>query len=355
MIRKVYTWTATVLLTAGLLIACLEVVAASVLSRMSDHLVVQTERSPYFAAHPWAKTYHREFTRLTRAMKYHPYTIWRFPPFQGQYVNTDGEGVRVTPGSCQPARVWLFGGSTMWGVGAPDDGTIAAHVQRLAPGECVRNFGQLGYTSTQGVITLESELRQGRRPHRVIFYDGVNDTIAAMASRQPGLHAFLPEVAEKLEHPFSLANWMTWSSQFQLLKRLADKRSAVPPQPDVVADMAVAAWAENHRIVQALGHAYRFDAAFFWQPTIFTGHKPLTEAEQGLGIDPEMRSLFQRAQERASRLSRAVTGCHDLTGALDEYRGHAYLDWHHLTVEANEVVARAMLRTVGDQRVRPGQ
>ena len=356
MIRKLYTRVSAVFLTAGLLVAGLEIGAGLIYSHLFDDLVALIEGSPYFATRPWAKTYHEEFTRLTRAMKYHPYTIWRFPPFQGRYINTDEEGTRVTPGSCQSPRVWLFGGSTMWGFGAPDDGTIAAHVQRLAPAEeCVRNFGQLGYTSTQGVITLESELRKGRRPRLVIFYDGVNDISAAVLYRQPGLHMFVPEVAEKLEHPFSIKNWMTWSNQFRLLRRLTKRLPTMPPQPDAIADMVVAGWLENYRIVQALATAYRFSAVFFWQPTVLTGRRPLLGAEvepRGFGSDPNLKSLFQRVQERVNLRTRDTPGLYDLTGSLDGYRGHAYLDWHHLTPEANEVVAKTMFRTVGNQLVR---
>ena len=56
----------------------------------------------------------------------------------------------------------------------------------------------------------------------------------------------------------------------------------------------------------------------------------------------------------ARQLARGEAMRHDLTWALDDYRGHAYLDWHHLSGEANEVVAQAMIRTLGTQVVRSG-
>jgi hypothetical protein len=130
-ISKIYSRTAIVLSTTILCSACLEVAAGAVLSRMPDPLVSKTEKSSYYSGRQWAKTYFRELKAVWRGVKYHPYTIWRLPPFRGQYINIDAEGLRATPGSCQSPTVWMFGGSTMWGLGVPDDGAVSVLLAEL--------------------------------------------------------------------------------------------------------------------------------------------------------------------------------------------------------------------------------
>src|SRR5208337_749990 len=103
--------------------------------------------------------------------------------YTGKYINVDSNGFRNTThgqgdrSDCQyPARVFTFGGSTMWGVGARDDETIASWIQKLLDlrHACVEvtNMGQDGYVSTQEVLLLAEQIRRGNIPNLVIFFDG---------------------------------------------------------------------------------------------------------------------------------------------------------------------------------------
>jgi lysophospholipase L1-like esterase len=321
-IASVYRKTATILLTTCLVLLALDVGARAVLAIVTP----------------------------TPALKYHPYTLWRSAPIASPTLNVTSEGLRVTPGSeCRPAsrRMWIFGGSTVWGGDAPDDGTIPAALQRLMPEACVTNFGQIAYTSTQGVIELETELRNGRRPGLVIFYDGVNDALAALATRHPGLHHGLEDITTRLEHPISFRNLLLSSHLFNLVKhavRRGDGR--IPVQPDALVEATASGYLANVQIVQALARAFDFESAFFWQPNLLTGRKPLTAEERQIPIDPELKSMFKRIHARIHLLSRDVDGLHDLTSALDEYPARAYTDWHHLTPAANDRMARAIAHLI---------
>ncbi|MDX1524575.1 MAG: hypothetical protein R3264_23290, partial [Anaerolineae bacterium] len=53
--------------------------------------------SGYYADKAWAKRYWREHDALTTL--YAPYVVWRTAPFQGQMIQVDAEGFRVTPGA----------------------------------------------------------------------------------------------------------------------------------------------------------------------------------------------------------------------------------------------------------------
>ena len=85
----------------------------------------------------------------------------------------------------------MFGGSTMWGVGARDEGTIPSLLARDLTDRGingrVKNFGEIGYVSSQQVIALMRELENGVRPEIVIFYDGINDTTSAVLERAAGI------------------------------------------------------------------------------------------------------------------------------------------------------------------------
>jgi lysophospholipase L1-like esterase len=145
----------------------------------------------------WFETFNREYD-ATRPQRWQSYLYWgRRPNFHGTYVNIDSAGHRVTPQPRTPAepaaRVFFFGGSTMWGTAQRDDHTIAAEaarrLQTLAPGSRVEvtNFGESGYVSSQELIDLILALRSGQRPDVVVFYDGINDVGTTVQFGMPGL------------------------------------------------------------------------------------------------------------------------------------------------------------------------
>ncbi len=90
----------------------------------SSVFIEHVMRIPYYknmenAEQLWHNTYEVSFNP-----KYRPYTTWRHGPFESEHLNIDDNFLRVTPGAdCSPDayRVFVFGGSTMWGVGSPDD------------------------------------------------------------------------------------------------------------------------------------------------------------------------------------------------------------------------------------------
>ena len=78
-------------------------------------------------------TLFREF-HATERIVYDPYTIWDRRYYPGELISIDFEGFRRTTNNSDAEdalRVWVFGGSTAWGEGAPDDETIPRHLARL--------------------------------------------------------------------------------------------------------------------------------------------------------------------------------------------------------------------------------
>ena len=123
-----------------------------------------------------------------RTFMYDPYTEFKERPFAGKYLTVDPNGFRPVknqgPWPLNKEKyltVFLFGGSTTFGYGVPDDQTIATYLQeylsQASLGKEVRvyNFGCESYYSTQERILFEQLIKAGSIPDVAIFIDGVND------------------------------------------------------------------------------------------------------------------------------------------------------------------------------------
>src|SRR5918911_2555611 len=124
-----------------------------------------------------------------RSFVYEPFTEFKERPYAGKFVNVDVNGFRLTKGQgpWPPDRekyfnIFLFGGSTTFGFGVPDDQTVASYLQTflsnlsLTKEARVYNFGRGSYYSTQERILFEKMVAAGFRPDVAIFIDGLNDS-----------------------------------------------------------------------------------------------------------------------------------------------------------------------------------
>jgi hypothetical protein len=277
-----------------------------------------TPRSPMYGR-SWVPLFNREFN-ATRAVHWQPYVYFRRgPAYHGTYLNLDSAGRRVTPQPASPAvpsaRVFFFGGSTMFGSFQRDDHTIAAEashrLQGLMEGKGrvdVTNFGEQGWVSTQELIELMLQLRAGNRPDVVVFVDGVNDGFATVQAN----HAGIPENEQKRVDEFTLGRKLDRTlaghglrsdlralgaltlegthhlELTQQLKRLVSHREpTIAPAESLIRDM-VRVYGENVRLVEALARAYNFTPIYVWQPTLQGTDKVMTPYEKRLAqIDAE--------------------------------------------------------------------
>jgi lysophospholipase L1-like esterase len=276
------------------------------------------------ARQPWFDEFTREYD-ATRPQEWRSYVYWgRRPGFRGRYVNIDSAGRRVTPQPRTPAvpaaRVYFFGGSTMWGTAQRDDHTIPAEAARrlqalAGPGERIEvtNFGESGYVMTQELLALMLALRAGDRPDVVVFYDGINDVGTAVQYGAPGI----PQNESKRVAEFAMGRAIdrasfergirkdlrAWAVLFGAsVKQLAlfdwiQSKKQTPEQTFISADSAARStarsYAETARMVEALGRTYGFVPIYVWQPSVHATPKVLTPFERRIvaGID---RSSFER-------------------------------------------------------------
>ncbi|MGK7901471.1 MAG: SGNH/GDSL hydrolase family protein [Hormoscilla sp.] len=127
------------------------------------------------------KIHSQEFVQNFNSYSYEAYIGWSMKPFQGKTITIDNNGDRVHEnvrgGEKSNKSVYFFGGSTMWGEGAPDNGTIPALFSSIS-GMPSYNKGERGFNSRQGIARLVNLLAEGEQIDIVIFYDGVNDVTA---------------------------------------------------------------------------------------------------------------------------------------------------------------------------------
>ncbi len=136
------------------------------------------------------------------AHEYAPFMGWKTLLYSGETLTIGSDGYRKvsnTNSIKSRLKVGLFGGSTLWGEGASDDGTIPSIVAKLNPHIEVYNFGQLAFNSRQNLAVLTNLYSSGKKLDLVIFYDGVNDA-AFLCPKQvsvPG-HRMEPVFKERL-------------------------------------------------------------------------------------------------------------------------------------------------------------
>jgi lysophospholipase L1-like esterase len=333
---------------------------------------------------PWVKEYYKELNQSFVA-EWKPYVYWRRKPYHGEHINIDADGIRLTTvpntlhqESRTQMKIFMFGGSTLWGTGARDAFTIpsifAKELQTKGVATEVINFAETGYVSTQGVITLLLQLQQGKRPDLVIFYDGVNDMYSAYQQHVAGL----PQNEFNRMREFNLSRRSKFKERTgmvlrdvamtlstvrlikDLLQRLGVWRMAAPPAKRLTVEElglasetllqdVIATYRGNMELVKALGEQYHFKYLFYWQPTIFQ-KVHLTEYErlQRLAIK-DIGQFVHRTHEVLQQSGLADQGeyfLRDLSQVFADVRDPVYLDWCHLGESGNEIIAQRMANDV---------
>ncbi len=297
-----------------------------------------------------------------------PYVEFRLKPFRGQHTHITPDHERLTwrpEATSDPAgEVLVLGGSSAWGMGARDLETIPSHLAQVLADAGqpvrVRNAAQIGHVQTQGLIELEQRLLRGERPRVVVFYDGVNDVLAALQNGKAGW----PQNAANRRAEFNLLG-----DRYRLLKqlavatagqsslaRLADSaaRRLSPVRQtsgsagkfdDELAQAVVERCAANLSQIDALAARYGFVAVCCWQPVLFT-KREITGFEQEKTLQYAwLKQPFELVRQRLDVIAAADTSrvvFLDLAAILDNEPGLVYTDFCHTTELPNRRIAQAI-------------
>ncbi|RKZ05827.1 hypothetical protein DRQ25_15285 [Candidatus Fermentibacteria bacterium] len=329
--------------------------------------------------------------------RYEPYVVWRADTSLYFEDEIGPDGFRITPVSNSDSnayKVFVFGGSTVWGTGVPDSSTIPSYLCELLQSSVsgpvdVRNFGQLGYVSTQEMIELCFQLRGGNVPDLVLFLDGMNDVAAAYESGIPGTHQNYPLVRARVESrledlglestlPHPLLQ-LFHRSNFSTLLSLAGSGGwgDVGNQPEVVNYLTLGAdtdtlsfnvariMFENYDFIEHLSEQYAFDVLFFIQPSVWTGSKTLTDEEISfaigesrffaVGADSAWKPILIKSYDWFESMTDRESKVYNLTAIFDDVDFQIYTDFTgvHLTAEGNMLVAHEMYNTLISRGILP--
>jgi hypothetical protein len=315
----------------------------------------RAETAPYRGT-DWGRDYWREF-REAFSVDYRPYVGWQRRDYAGEHVTIE-DGVRATWAPAEPtgapARIFVLGGSTVWGTGARDEGTIPSWLARIAheQGEAyeVTNLGESGFVSWQEALLLADKCASNDIPDVAVFYDGVNDVFAKMQSpdtpRPPqNLDRSRRWFAAFRDRYQPLEGVITFYERNSLLATLLQEAST----PSFAGAARGAEWlaqriAEDHArtraFVRALAEANGFEVIHVWQPSVFT-KDPLsieeeTHAEKPGDFPPDLlRSTYRLATREVVASGEVIDASHVFDGVEDT----VFIDWMHVSEDGNRRVA----------------
>jgi hypothetical protein len=292
----------------------------------------------------------------TRAYVYAPFVQYREKPSTGRFVTVDPNGFRRTKaqGPWPPERrhfnVYLFGASTTFNYGVPDDQTIASYLQDLLaevePGRRARvyNFGRGGYYSSQERILFEQLVAAGHPPDLAVFIDGPADMIFAYADRPAYTVPLERCVAAKGSAPDHLRGVV---GELPVMRALAARGwapggdwqpNAPPPgaaaeapryDDPAVAERVMARYTANKRLAEAVAERHGVRTLFVWQPVPSYRYDLRHHVYQGsFGVHEYSRHGYPRAREfvAAHDMGRNFVWCADIQEGVEEL---LYVDQTH--------------------------
>jgi hypothetical protein len=330
---------------------------------------------PAGRAEPWREPLRNELDALWRESRFDPYLGWTSRDFSGRYVNVR-RGIRRSyqpAGSAEPVEVFLFGGSAMFGLFQRDGHTIPSELARIAERDGIRlrvsNYGQLAYVNWQEAQLLQQLVTRGTQPDLAIFYDGFNEILSQfqLGPHSAPTHLQAPTMEQRLESyepdERSLVrklydSWADVSAVHELGRDLGLEAGGTAltfpgsawvgdqaDRPERRGRLAADLYDRGVDVVAAMAGNARFDARFFWQPSVYS--KRPVEGEEAyrtwLGTDTEA----WRAADRAAR-ARLDDSVGDLGGSLDRVREPVLYDFVHTNELGARTVAEELYR-----RLRP--
>ncbi|MCD6588360.1 MAG: SGNH/GDSL hydrolase family protein [Candidatus Fermentibacteraceae bacterium] len=304
--------------------------------------------------------------------QYHPFVMWKSAELDLSLMNVDSDGTRRTCGNPESpsVRIFMLGGSAVWGWMVPDSCTIPSVLQEVLkttgyPGISVTNLGQNGWVSTQEITQLVLKLNSGEIPDMVIFYDGANDMLASVENGEAGLVIGNQSTRRRFQgcgqgetSRCSMLSILGNTNCYRLIRYLTfDREELFEADPVIVPvsprfadtqfnlkDLAAETcdiYLGNYRIAEALADEYGFEFYYVLQPLM--NFQFDDESLEGVKIPgAEDRSITAFAEmvygeilARQNQYPRLIYAQQAFTGGC----GDLFMDLCHLNADGNEVVA----------------
>jgi len=245
---------------------------------------------------------------------YQPFVEFLTRPYEGTHVHVTKDGFRTPkdgPASLATAKrkIFVFGGSTVFGMGVADGETIPAYLQsevRQSGREDidVYNFGVVSFYSTQERILFERLINLGYVPEVAVFVDGLNDAIACNI---PDATEFSPRIRNALSGGAGrtlLETYAIRSNVIKLINYYTDGKSLNKARPGAAcdggaarADAIMRRLDSNRRMIAAIGRAFGITTVFIHQPVAYYGspqHETAHEPPNAVANKESIRLLYEK-------------------------------------------------------------
>ncbi|MCL4837574.1 MAG: hypothetical protein KJ058_06395 [Thermoanaerobaculia bacterium] len=210
-------------------------------------------------------------------LEFHPAALFRSPETSGRFVNVHAAGFRQgsEPLPWPPAPdvivVFVFGGSTAFGLGVADGETIASALQTIL-GESltgrsvsVYNFGVPAFFSSQELALFSDLLRRGHVPDAAVFVDGLNEFALAGGD---------PEFSTRFRHMMSAKSRFDWAYAMPLAQWMLRQRVERAEWESGTgsgwgrdgAEAVLSRWRANRMMIEAIADRAGVATLFVWQP-----------------------------------------------------------------------------------------
>ncbi len=312
---------------------------------------------------------------------YHPLLGWLPRPMQKEHVHITQERIRETMFNSHgylenETQVFMFGGSTLWGVYTSDNETIssllAKNLNTASHIYSVTNFGQIAFNSNQELVYLTQVLKEGKKPSIIIFYDGCNDLFFDLKHGLSTYSVFYEEGIKfkmgnmwqffQRESPTNLSLFNSdllmliknYSPKYiklyyytqKIIENLLGKTTKseinlqVPQiENDTFVDRVIGNYEQNVKVIDALSQTYGFKYILVWQPLLFT-KKIRTNDEKRINHynpnNPELMYILITDRIKKTHLK----NFYDLTAIFDNEQESIFIDECHVTPEGNEIISK---------------
>jgi len=358
---------------------------------------------PALRESPWAAEALAEQSDMPAVVD--PFVGYRFSDKSSTYTNVV-DGARTSYQSQAPGKkstAWFFGASALFGDGQRDEHTIPSEFARMAEADGialeVRNYGRPGVAMWQELEQFQQLVASGQKPDLVVFYDGFNDLAWQMnlqlsaeptnvydhAARQstnagangPDATVTAPTDTAPSDSGTSVSDvvdayWDQSASRrvYDALDELIDGSdqpdvqfaegveqtlpAQTPEQISEAARNAISIQSRAATLATAVAESVGAEAAFFYQPTVFT-KKLLPDEQRYLALDTYEPTRWNPATAEARALLKS-TPYVDAGGALDGATSPVLWDFVHTNEEGARLSAAALYSHLRPQlRARAGE
>lgn len=322
-----------------------------------------------------------------------PWSQMKIGEANGDYINVSEYGFRFVKnqGSWPPdptaINIFVFGGSTSFGVGVADDQTIPSYLQEFLQEDqlnkiFVYNFARPGSFSTTERILFEQLATEGIIPDIAIFIDGLNDF--SFWSGEPQWTNQLRELVLRANSQRALVS-RSWyhkatdilshlpiyrvarSAKGQLNRLSGDEettytealRKGDPPyQNNEVLESAINRWFTNKSLIETAATKFQVTPLFVWHPIAtykysFTNH-PLYNG------DPIYFGVTQRAPYGYALMEKShlpILNQEDnflwLADIQESEKNNLYVDNSHFTGRFAKQISSHISQYINKQRLLP--